>query len=144
MIQCYRSLLTHICSTSAWWVNITKCNEVVITWKCLSTLQALFEGNASLTGDFSCKRPIMRIFDILFVIGCWTNGRCAGDLRRIDFHVTSNSSASCSYWWHFMIYLENRAPLQYNDHISMYANFHYKDKNFLRPSCLYNGNPYTG
>ena len=33
---------------------------------------------------------------------------------------------------------------QYKDHLSMYGDFHYKDKMVMRLSYLYNGNTYTG
>ena len=36
------------------------------------------------------------------------------------------------------------SPSQYKDGLSRYGDFHYKDKTVLRPSYLYDGNPYTG
>ena len=38
----------------------------------------------------------------------------------------------------------NRASSQYNDRLSGYRDFHYKDKTVVRPSYLYNGNSYSG
>ena len=41
--------------------------------------------------------------------------------------------------------LDNKAPSQYKDRLSKYGEFHYKDtETVVRPSYLYNGNPYTG
>ena len=37
-----------------------------------------------------------------------------------------------------------QAPFQYKDHLYWYGDFHYKDKTVMRPSYLYNDNPYTG
>ena len=36
------------------------------------------------------------------------------------------------------------APSLYKDRLSRYGDFHYKDKAVVRPSYIYNGNPYTG
>ena len=38
----------------------------------------------------------------------------------------------------------SRDPFQHKDHLSMYEDFHYKDEIDVRPSYLYDGNPYTG
>ena len=37
----------------------------------------------------------------------------------------------------------SRALFQYKDHLSMYIDFHYKGRMVMRPSYLYNVNPYT-
>ena len=37
-----------------------------------------------------------------------------------------------------------QAPSQYKDGVSRYWHFHYKDKTVVRPSYLYNKNPYNG
>ena len=37
-----------------------------------------------------------------------------------------------------------RVPFQHKDHLSRAGDFHHSDKAVMRPSYLYNGNPYAG
>ena len=43
----------------------------------------------------------------------------------------------------FLIETAPRALSQYKDSLSRYGDSHYKDETVVRPSYLYNGNPYT-
>ena len=47
-------------------------------------------------------------------------------------------------WVSNVMLMGTRALSQYKDSLSMYGDFHYKDKKVVRPSYLYNGNSYTG
>ena len=57
-----------------------------------------------------------------------------------DPFVIHNQYHNC--WW--PIAGRNRAPSQYEDDLSKYGHFRDKDETVVRPSYLYDGNPYTG
>ena len=77
-----------------------------------SALQALCEGNPSITGGLSSQRPVTRSFDVFFDL-CLnkrlSKNRYAGDLRRNRAHydvtvmswIIMNlfSLLLCSLWW---------------------------------------------
>ena len=64
---------------------------------------------------------------------------CPGDARN-----KSISSNAINLIHHQYSDVSTRALSQCKDGLSRCEDFHYKDKMVMRPSYLYNGNPYTG
>ena len=86
-------------------------------------------GNSPVIGEFPAQRPVTRRFDVFF-----------------DLRLNKRLSKQSWGWWSAtpLGSLWRHCNTVYIDRLSKYMDSYYTDETVVRPSYLYNGNPYTG